>query len=239
MATPVGDVPAADVAPIQTEIERKQIYINPDRYGSGRGRTQAFGVIRRWSYRPWVSRNCWLRPELWQALLDFAAKHVHIPWDAVQVNQGYESKPHRDVGNRGDSYIISFGDYTGGELVVDVSGEEQVVDTRLRGHLFNGSKLRHWNRPIAGTKFSLVFFSIEYPKFWPESRGKPTITTVTDDGQVWVKIEDCDGAVYRARGTKWITDREPTVLLDRVGKVQGFGGKSFVPGSADRDAHSV
>jgi hypothetical protein len=229
MATFYADVSYGDVKHIEEELTRRRVGFNPDRYTSGAGYSQAFGVIRRWSYRPWVSRQCWLRPELWKMLQHFASNHVTIPWDAVQVNCNYESKPHKDKGNQGDSYIISFGEYTGGELVVDVSGEEKVIDTRLRGHHFNGSKLTHWNKPItSGTKFSLVFFRIEYPRFWPQEKGIPTTKVIGKDGVLWLHIEDCDGAIYEANAKNCVTIREPQVRLERVGKVNGFGGKAIV-----------
>jgi hypothetical protein len=242
MATFVSIVPEADLLPLKEELTHKQIYINPDRLRSGRGRSQAFGIIRRWSYRPWVSRNCWLRPDLWELLLDFAAKHVHIPWDAVQVNDNYESKPHKDVGNRGDSYIIGFGDYTGGELVLDVSGQEEIIDTKNRGYLFNGSQIRHWNKPIVGRKFSLVFFKIEWPRFWPEEKGKPSYEIVQKEGKKWVRINDCDGSVWEARGGTMNLVTPATRQLERVGKVQGFGGKAIVrsdPQTSDQSDRSV
>ena len=185
MASMVGPVLPEDVAPLIAELGRKSLPLNPDRVTSGAGYSQAFGIIRRWSYKPGLSRNCWRRPALWQLLQDFAAKYVTIPWDAVQVNQNYESKPHKDVGNQDLSYIVSFGDYTGGELFIDVSGTEQIVDTRLTGHLFNGSLHRHWNRPIDGTKISLVFFRIIWPpKFEPRHA---IHTSLVADG---LRVED-------------------------------------------------
>ena len=241
MATFVADVSASEFAALATNLTNRPLYVNPYRVNSGTGRTQAFGLVRRWSYRPWISRNCWLRPELWQLLMDFAAKHVPIPWDAVQVNDCYESKPHRDNGNRGLSYIVSFGDYTGGELVLDVSGQEATVDTRHRGHLFNGAITRHWNRPIVGRKFSLVFFSIEWPRFWPESNGRPICTIVQRNNKPWVHIEDCDGSVWEARGPKMIMQQAPTRRVSRVGRVEGFGGRATVadvPETSDPADHS-
>jgi len=109
---------------------------------------------------PGLSRNTYKYPELWDALLEFADRHVPIPWHGIQVNHNYKSEPHYDAGNCGESYIVSFGDYSGGELCMGPSGEE--VDTRS-GYIFNGSQTLHWNKPIVGDKYSLVFFSIEIP----------------------------------------------------------------------------
>jgi hypothetical protein len=50
---------------------------------------------------------------------------------------------------------VSFGEYTGCELVVD----GDVYDARNRGVIFDGSKIEHWNVPtLSGTKYSLVYF---------------------------------------------------------------------------------
>ena len=164
MATFVREHSPDDFAALLAELQRKRLPNNLDRYDAGPGRSQAFGLIRRWSYRPWISRNTWKRPELWNVLLDFAIKHVTIPWDAVQVNDNYSSRPHRDKGNQGLSYIVGFGDYVGGELNV----EGTLYNIHHAGHLFNGSEKLHYTEPWTGNRYSLVFFQIEFPlKFQP------------------------------------------------------------------------
>lgn len=228
MATFKNDVPYEDLFDIQQELILHPLAVNPDRRKSGKGRSQAFGVIRRWSYRPWISRNTWMRVGLWGLLQKFAEKYVTVDWDAVQVNDTYESQPHRDKGNRGESYIISFGEYDGGELVIQNGDEEHVVDTKYRGHTFNGSQLLHWNKPIIGRKFSLVFFKIENPKFWPEEKGKPLSTVVSYDGKGYLEIKDVDGAIYRANKKEFLTIVEPTMNVGYVGKVLTSGGKSRI-----------
>ena len=64
---------------------------------------------------------------------------------------------HKDTANVGDSYILSFGTYTGGELVV----EGVPHDTRT-GLIFNGYEKEHWNNPIEGEKYSVIFFVSKY-----------------------------------------------------------------------------
>ena len=153
----------ADFIGLLEELLIHPIPVNHDRRVAGKGRSQAFGVIRRWSYRPWLSRNTWMRPRLWELLLAFAESFVSIEWDAIQVNDNYQSAPHKDKGNCGISYIVGFGPYQGGELLVDVSS----YDIRHRGHLFNGSELLHSTQPWTGSRYSLVFYKIEWPTKWP------------------------------------------------------------------------
>jgi hypothetical protein len=187
-----------DFAAILTDLQTRPLPVNHDRMVAGKGKSQAFGVIRRWSYRPWLSRNTWQRPELWAALQSFAQQHVTIPWDAVQVNDNYASNPHKDKGNRGLSYIVGFGDYTGGELsVVDTE-----YDIRHRGHHFNGSELLHWTQPWAGQRYSLVFFCIEWPtKFQPgytvTSRLVADGTEITDGYNDSILVVDRKGHLVR------------------------------------------
>jgi len=169
MTTLVAEVPEEDFADLIYELTREPIAVNYDRATAGTGRSQAFGIIRRWSYRPHLSRNTWMRPMLWQLLLDFATAHVPIPWDGITVNDTYVSAPHRDKGNHGQSYTVSFGDFTGGELCIqEGQGSPLALDTRHRGYLFNGSEKTHWTAPFVGRRFCLVFYSITWPtKFLP------------------------------------------------------------------------
>jgi len=197
-ATFVKEHSPDDFAAILKELTDRPLPVNHDRAMAGKGKSQAFGVIRRWSYRPYLSRNTWMRPELWQHLLDFAAAHVTIPWDAIQVNDNFASQPHRDKGNHGISYIVGFGDYTGGELsVVDTK-----YDIRHRGHHFNGSELLHWTEPWGGQRFSLVFFRIEWPtKFQPgytiTSRLVEDGTEITDTYDDSILVVDRKGHLVR------------------------------------------
>jgi len=193
MATFVKEHAPDDFAQIHAELLRKTLATNYDRLQAGPGKSQAFGVIRRWSYRPWLSRCTWMRPELWAALQAFAAKHVPIQWDAVQVNDNYSSAPHTDKGNRGDSYIVAFGDFTGGAL--NVSGD--TVDIRHRGYLFNGSQLRHWTEPWTGQRYSLVFFQIEWPAKFPHY----TVTSrLVEDGTECIDSYDDSVVVLNRKG---------------------------------------
>jgi len=227
MATFIKDIPEEDFHTLLAELQRRPILNNPDRRTSGAGRSQALGVIKRWAYRPWVSRITWMYPELWELILAFAAKHITTPWTAVQVNESYQSKPHKDVGNCGESSIVAFGDYTGGELVV----ENEPINIRHRLHTFNGSQLLHWNNPIVGKKYSLVFFNWEYPAWWPASNGLPTVSTTRINEETWVEVHDIDGAIYQLRGRKQIVVRPPQTPVARVGKVVGKGGKAILTGT--------
>ena len=168
-ATFVSELDSSAFAPLLEELNREVIPVNHDRIQAGKGRSQAFGMIRRWSYRPHLSRNTWMRPRLWQLLLDFAQKHVPFPWDGITVNDSYSSAPHRDKGNEGLSYTVSFGDFTGGALCIQNGSTHVEIDTRHRGYLFDGASQLHWTAPFQGRRFCLVFYNIIFPtKFLPK-----------------------------------------------------------------------
>jgi len=123
----------------------------PEHYGGIMGMTRA-----RFSGKIGLSNLTRDSPNVWEWLQTLP---VPIPWNAVQINKNLVCPPHKDKNNIGESYILSFGDYTGGELVI----EGVAHDTRT-GLLFNGYEKEHWNNPIVGTKYSVIFFTCKYSK---------------------------------------------------------------------------
>ncbi|CAM9550613.1 unnamed protein product, partial [Hapterophycus canaliculatus] len=101
-----------------------------------------------------------LFPELARAAFELEAVLLsdRPPSTTIAVNRNAQFKPHVDSGSgagQSRSLIVGLGDYTGGELVVE--GEE--VDIRYRPLEFNGWTQRHWTRPFAGERYSLVWFT--------------------------------------------------------------------------------
>jgi hypothetical protein len=65
---------------------------------------------------------------------------------------------HYDSKNVGESMLVSFGDYTGCNIVI----EGIVYDAKHTPVIFNGSKREHWNTDnLTGNKYSLVFYKNE------------------------------------------------------------------------------
>jgi len=96
-------------------------------------------------------------PKLWDEVKEWSYENVpnSVEWNCVQVNKNLVCPIHKDKNNVGNSFIVSFGDYVGCNLVVD--GVE--YDTR-NGLVFDGYIQEHYNTPlISGTKYSLVFFN--------------------------------------------------------------------------------
>jgi len=142
-----------EVLPI---ISETTIAMNVNRVNSGKGRSQVFGYGRRRGLGFGAFANNSKNSELYKALVLLGKKIVpsYIPWTAIQVNHNYQTKKHIDGNNIGLSLSVSFGDFTGGELVVGNTDYQ----TKLHPVIFNGALSEHFNRPISGNRYSLVYF---------------------------------------------------------------------------------
>lgn len=140
----------------------ENVPLNRERGNSGAGRSVCFGLVGKRCLPPGPSRWNDKRPEVWAEMQEIA-KSLPVPegWTSCVCNQDYVALPHFDSGNIGPSCIVSFGCYTGGELVLqDASGAKE-VSTYLRPVVGDFSKTRHWTKPLSGLKFSLVFFKLD------------------------------------------------------------------------------
>lgn len=80
-------------------------------------------------------------------------------YTSIQINHNVTCNPHKDKNNVGKSIIISVGDYTGCDFVI----ENDIYDTYHQPVSFDGSKLTHWNtNDLLGDKFSIVFYTSKY-----------------------------------------------------------------------------
>jgi hypothetical protein len=148
-------------------ISNTTIRITDSRKNSGVGRTQVFGYgnIRTKGFGEFKNNTDY--PELYRALLIFGMKVVpdYIPFTAIQVNHNYKTKKHIDANNIGLSLAVSFGNFTGGELVI---GNKE-YQTKLHPVIFNGALSEHFNKPIKGDRYSLVFF-VSAPKKYTDEQ---------------------------------------------------------------------
>jgi hypothetical protein len=137
-------------------LVKKPLAMNPYRLRSGKGRSQAFGLVYQRNGRYGGSRQNFARMELFQELLIIARKIIpsEFAYDGIQLNQNYKSEPHKDTGNRDESAIIGFGSYLAGDLNID--GNAVSIKNRLV--FFDGSKYTHSTEAWTGERFSLVFY---------------------------------------------------------------------------------
>lgn len=154
-------IPTSAFKEITEELESRPIANNKYRLKSGEGRSQCFGLTNRRSLSVDYSRQGWLRPKLLYHLQEFAKQYVDIPWTSVTVNQNYRCLPHRDKGNQGISYLIAFGEFSGGELQVlegDLSGNHNINCNPIKTDF---SKVLHSVKEFTGDRYSLVFYTLK------------------------------------------------------------------------------
>lgn len=96
-------------------------------------------------------------PELY-AQLKILIKEIDpdFIWNTITVNHNFECLPHYDKSNKSPSIILTLGDFTGGEFVV----EGCPFDINWRPLVMNGSVCKHWTAPFEGERYSLIFYNV-------------------------------------------------------------------------------
>ena len=100
-------------------------------------------------------------PQLKGILQELVNIHCPVPFtvDQSQINKNWWSPPHKDSGNVGKSWIIGFGDYDGGNTVVEFPEGDEEFDIKHNFTTFNGSLYTHWTTPFFGKRYSIVFYN--------------------------------------------------------------------------------
>lgn len=125
------------------------------------GRTTNFGYGKtRSGYKQFVNNK--EHPELLKAIVRYG--NLVVPkgfyYNGITLNHGVKAKKHIDGNNVGNSVIVGFGDYTGGDVLVyepDGSNPKQ-KDVKDKPLLFNGSIYPHQTTPFKGDRYTLIFF---------------------------------------------------------------------------------
>ena len=71
----------------------------------------------------------------------------------ICINRNVQCERHKD-GNKGHSYILWLGDFTGGALLFD---DGTRIEQKYQWHKING-QIHHWNEPHEGTKYSIIIY---------------------------------------------------------------------------------
>lgn len=97
--------------------------------------------------------------DFFQGLIDRVHPEHH--YTNITVNKNLICKKHTDGGNTGPSYIISFGTFTGGRLIIEKKGggDPRPVDIYRRFTIFEGSKQPHETEAYDGERYSAVFYT--------------------------------------------------------------------------------
>lgn len=120
-------------------------------------RSATFGYVRgRYNGKYDLSLHTKKYPHIYQELLRIGNIFCPFEFSAIHINKNVICPPHKDSKNIGKSMLLSFGDYTGCNIVID--GKK--YDANCEPLIFNGSELEHYNTDdLVGTKYSLVFFN--------------------------------------------------------------------------------
>jgi hypothetical protein len=184
---------------IEAHLRKKPITLNHYRTKVGDGRSQAWGLVRKRSLAPNLSRQSWVDAKLHHLLMTFAEKYVPVSFTSVQVNDSYSCNPHKDINNTGLSYIVGFGDYTGGLLKLHLEPTPVEIDIRVP-HLFNGSEILHSTTPFEGKRYSLVFHTIVAPERFPLVVSLSQFKAVEKEGKWVIEYTDESGLVSYLTG---------------------------------------
>ena len=198
-------IPSEAFADILLELQQKPIAVNKYREVAGSGRSQTFGLVNRRCLPVDYSRQNWLRPKLLFHLQEFANQYVDISWNAITLNQNYRCLPHRDKGNYGESFLVAFGSYAGGDLLIhegDLSGNHNIYCKPVKTDF---SKVLHSVDHFTGERYSLVFYKLKTTKMplEPLPEGK----AVFENGKYVFKrgdkiITPKEGLTHPLRGRK-------------------------------------
>jgi hypothetical protein len=184
-------------AELLKHLSKHNIAINRYRPTSGVGMSQCFGIVKKRGLKPNLSRQSWLDPKLHDLLMKFANNNLpnDFKFSSVQVNCNYKCLAHYDKGNEGNSYIVGFGAYTGGNLKLKDIGS---FDIRHKPLLFDGSQIEHETEDFEGIRYTLVYHTI-----------KKTSHPIPSLDQFEAKLVDGSWVIA------WYQDGLPTVYLSK------------------------
>ena len=143
------------------------------RRGFGVHRSCTFGMTKaRYSGEIGLSYNSKKHPEIYNELLRIGRlicgdtpptpTSSGIGFNAIQLNKDVVCPRHIDSNNVGESVLVSFGEYSGCNIVVEINDISHILDADCQPIRFDGSKHYHYNTDdLVGTKYSLVFFKIQ------------------------------------------------------------------------------
>ena len=155
----VGPTCSAELfAPLYEALQKIIIPIKKgtnSRRGFGEHRATTFGLVRqRKSGKTAISCATKKHPLIWKLLQELGMA-LDYDYSSIHLNHNVVCPKHKDSKNASFTLLISFGDYDGGNIVID--GKE--YDARHTPIIFNGAYLEHWNTPlVSGNKYSLIFY---------------------------------------------------------------------------------
>jgi len=118
----------------------------------------------------WITELKRKNPHLMPIFKEFGKKYFpEFEFSQIQMNKNWITPPHFDAKNTGESILVAFGKYKGGDTCYyDENAEKsheriKRFDARLKPLKMDGSKVLHWVEPTRkhGDRYSLVFFNMK------------------------------------------------------------------------------
>lgn len=104
-----------------------------------------------------LSRHTKEKPHIWEELERIGDIICPFPFSTCYICKNTVAGKHYDANNVGMSCIVSIGDYTGCNLII----ENKKYNAKYNPIVFDGSRIQHWNTDdLSGNKYSLVFYNI-------------------------------------------------------------------------------
>tara|TARA_R110000868_G_scaffold384316_1_gene651764 strand:- start:262 stop:1512 length:1251 start_codon:yes stop_codon:yes gene_type:complete len=127
------------------------------RRGFPEHRSTGFGIIRqRKTNNLELSYFSKKYPEIHAEMVRIGDKYCPFSYTSIHTNKNTICPKHRDGSNKGKSMLVSFGEYSGCNIVVE--GVKYNAD--CQPVVFNGADLEHENTDdLVGTKYSLVYYN--------------------------------------------------------------------------------
>lgn len=124
-------------------------------------RANIFGVVKLRSVNGGgcaISKCSEQKPKIYEELKRIGNTIVPFKYSSILVNHNTVCGKHLDANNVGQSCIVSIGDYSGCNLMI----EEKQYNAHYQPLIFNGSEMEHYNTDdLVGNKYSLVFYYIK------------------------------------------------------------------------------
>jgi|TARA_B110000208_G_C11724217_1_gene413900 hypothetical protein len=116
-------------------------------------------VIMLYGRGPAQSRNNKKFPELFKYAKQFVKAHdPKFRHTSLIINKNHAAAPHKDKYNKGHSYIIGLGNYTGGELVFEDGPYKGAHNIKNKWLKFKGDHT-HFVKPFKGERYTIVYYS--------------------------------------------------------------------------------
>jgi len=119
--------------------------------------SQILGMVFKRGEAPDLSKRSWINPRLHHLVMKFALVSLppDFPFTSVQILRGAGKF---DTHNKGQSYVVRFGSYTGGELVLKEPHDTE-YNILHRPMIFDATT-DYYFKEYEGTCWTLIFYTV-------------------------------------------------------------------------------